>query len=74
MINTRYLLAQLNAQIVAETDGVLTIQVLPDLPSATVQVKASDLRAWCEKRLTTRATHVGKCYRGNSGGGPTRKY
>lgn len=70
MINTRHLLAQLNAQIIADDGDTLTIQVLPDMPEATVQVKRSGLRAWCIRRLETRATHKGKGIRG-TGGGPS---
>lgn len=73
MINTRYLLAQLGARIVSETAGTLTIQVLPDMPDATVQVKASNLRSWCENRIESRKKHVGKSFRG-SGGAAARKY
>lgn len=55
--STPELLYRLRATIVRDDDGLLTVQVLPDLPSATVQVKTSDLRAWCYKRLATRAGH-----------------
>jgi hypothetical protein len=54
---TQRLLYRLRASIVREEAGVLTIQVLPDMPSATVEVKASELRYWCLMRLSTRAAH-----------------
>lgn len=55
--STQRLLYRLKATIVRDDDGLLTIQVLPDMPTATVQVKADELRYWCLMRLSTRAGH-----------------
>lgn len=67
MIPTRSLLAQLNAHIVHDDGDTLTIQVVPDVPEATVQIKHADLRAWCMRRLETRATHKHKAISGSGG-------
>lgn len=65
----RLLLIRLDAAIVAEQDDICTVQVLPDLPEATVQVQLTELHTWCERRIESRATHTGRGLRCLGGGG-----
>jgi len=58
------MLSQLDCSI---ADELLVIQVLPDVSGAVVTVRKADLRAWCEKRIEARKSHVNKCLRGGSG-------
>lgn len=64
---TPQMLTALNCWIAGVHDGILTISVIPDMPHVTVEVARSDLRAWCERRLTARKAFANKCIRGGSG-------
>lgn len=57
--STERLLRKVKATIVASNDGTITVAVIPSMPHVTVQVKASNLRAWLIKRLETSAAHKG---------------
>lgn len=59
MISTRHMLAQLNARIITDDGTAAIVQVIPDMPHATVRVPSAHLREWCVRRLTTRLSHRG---------------
>lgn len=63
-LTTAEMLDQLDCFI---ADELLIIQVVPGKPEATVTIRKSELRAWCERRLAARAAHKNKCVRGGSG-------
>lgn len=56
---TERMLRKLKATIVSNDAGMLTVQVIPGMPHATVQMPASRLQDWLIKRLESRATHKG---------------
>ncbi len=61
------MLSALYAHITVYGD-MLTIQVIPDMPEATVEVPYADLRTWCERRITSRKTHKNRGVSYSGGG------
>lgn len=64
-MSTEDMLRDLGSIIIDRRDDVMIIQVLPEV---IVEVHELDLRSWCQRRIRSRNSHIGRAIFYHGGG------